>query len=371
MHRQVKAGAELLHHLDRLQALQRILAERLFRRREQIGVGLVMRASDAPAQLVQLREAELVRAIDDHGVGVRIVDAGLDDRGAEKEVHALRGEVAHHALELALGHLAVREREARLGQQAGEPLAHALDRLHFVVQEVDLAAALQLAHHRLADQALGERRDERLDRQSLLGRRGDDRKVADAFQRHGERARDRRRGKREHVDVGAQPLQRLLLAHAEAMLLVDDDEAHPRQLDVAAEQLVRADDDIELALRQPREDFIALLRRLEARELRNAHRPLGEAVVERLEVLLGKERGRAKHDHLLVIRHRDESGAQRDLGLAEAHIAADQAVHGLARGHVAHHGLDGGGLVRRLLEAEPGREGFQIVLPDAEGVSMA
>ena len=63
-------------------------------------------------------------------------------------------EVAHHALELALAHLAVRDRDPRLGHQLLEPLAHPLDRFHFVVQEVDLPAALQLAQHRLADDAL-------------------------------------------------------------------------------------------------------------------------------------------------------------------------------------------------------------------------
>jgi hypothetical protein len=42
------------------------------------------------------------------------------------------------------------------------------------------------------------------------------------FERHGERARDRRRGQRQHVDLGAQRLQRFLLADAKAVFLVDD-----------------------------------------------------------------------------------------------------------------------------------------------------
>ena len=67
--------------------------------------------------------------------------------------------------------------------------------------------------------------DERLDREPPLRRGGDHREVADALERHRERARDRRRGQRQHVDLGAQLLQLLLLPHAEAVLLVDDDEA--------------------------------------------------------------------------------------------------------------------------------------------------
>src|SRR2546430_5623604 len=57
--RSVKAGAELLHHLDRLEALLRLRAEGILGRRQQVGVGLVVGAADPAAQLVQLRQAEL------------------------------------------------------------------------------------------------------------------------------------------------------------------------------------------------------------------------------------------------------------------------------------------------------------------------
>ena len=139
---------------------------------------------------------------------------------------ALRDEVAHHALELALGHLAVRDGDARLGQQLGELLAPVLDRLDLVVQEVDLAAALELAQHRLADRC----RWPSLRTKVLIARRrcgavAITRQVAQALERHAERARDRRRGERQHVDLGAQRLDRLLVAHAEAVLLVDDQQA--------------------------------------------------------------------------------------------------------------------------------------------------
>ena len=331
----------------------------------------MVRAADPAPQLVQLREAELVGAIDDHGVRVRVVDAGLDDGRAEEHVRPLRGEVAHHALELALRHLPVGDGDARLGQEALQALAHALDRVDLVMQEVDLAAALEFPHRRFADESLGEGGNERLDGQSLLRRGGDDREVADAFERHGERARDRRRGERQHIDLGAQLLQRLFLPHAEAVLLVDDHQADARQLDLAPEQFVRADDNVELALRQLVQNLVRLLRCLEARELGDAHRPLGEAIVERVEVLLGEERRRAEHHDLLAVRDRDKRGAQRHLGLAEADIAAHQAIHRLAGRHIGGHRLDGRRLVGRLLEVETRGEGLDIVRPDAEGMAMA
>ena len=51
-----EARAELLHRLDRLEALGGIARQRLARRRDQVGVGAVVRAADAAAQLVQLRQ---------------------------------------------------------------------------------------------------------------------------------------------------------------------------------------------------------------------------------------------------------------------------------------------------------------------------
>ena len=46
---------------------------------------------------------------------------------------------------------------------------------------------------------------------------------------------------------GAQRLQRFLLAHAEALLLVDDHQAEVLEAHVALQQAMRADDDVDLA----------------------------------------------------------------------------------------------------------------------------
>ncbi|MNC97939.1 hypothetical protein D3C83_157610 [compost metagenome] len=47
--------------------------------------------------------------------------------------------------------------------------------------------------------------------------------------------------------------------HPEAMLLVDDDEAEAQEFHVLGQQLVRADDDVDLAARQFPDDFGGLL----------------------------------------------------------------------------------------------------------------
>ena len=88
----------------------------------------------------------------------------------------------------------------------------------------------------------------------------DRRDVEVAEHRHRDRARDRRRREHEHVRrPRALEPQRLALVDAEAVLLVDDDEPEVEELDVVAEQRVRADHD-GCRPRHRRERRLALLR---------------------------------------------------------------------------------------------------------------
>ena len=265
----------------------------------------------------------------------------------------------------------MRHRYARLGQQLLQALALRLYRRDVVVQEIYLAATLQFAQAGLADQARRVGRDEGLDRQAPLRRGGDHRQVAQALERHRERARDRRRSEREYVHLGAQRLQRFLLAHAEAVLLVHDHQAQPRELHVAREQLVGADRDIDLSAGDALQRGGGFLAGAKARQLGELHREIGEAIREGLEVLLREQRGRREYGDLHAVCDRDERGAQRHLGLAEADVAADQPVHRLALAHVFDHCADRALLVGRGLEAEALGEGLQIVLDHVELPALA
>ena len=130
----------------------------------------------------------------------------------------------------------------------------------------------------------------------------------------------------------AHRLQALLLLHAEALLLVDDDQAEVRERDVLAEQPVRADDDVDRAVGQSGQRSLVLPRRVEAR------------------TAVGPGSGRARSRCVKVrtccsastfvgTRTADlppgaddlEERPQRHLGLAVADVAAQQAVHRLRR----------------------------------------
>ena len=181
------------------------------------------------------------------------------------------------------------------GTSVAHVLGDELDVLHAVVHVEHLALAQQLAPDRLGDGAVVVLADVGEDRLAVLGRRVHEREVADAGERQLERARDRRGGEREHVDVGAQLLDALLVLHAEALLLVDDEQAEVLELHVVREQPVRADHDVDRArLRGRATTARLLLRREEPREHLDPHRVVGEALAEGLAVLVREQRGRAR-----------------------------------------------------------------------------
>ena len=179
-------------------------------------------AADAPAKLVQLRQPEFVGAVDDDGVGVGDVDAGFDDGGTEQHVESLLQKVAHDLFQLALAQLSVRYADAGFGQQGFQPLAHVFNRIHFIVQEKHLPAAFEFAQHGFAHAAFAERFDKGFDGEAAAGRGGNQREVAQAFERHAEGARNRRGGHGEDIDIGAQAFELLFLAHAEAVFFINN-----------------------------------------------------------------------------------------------------------------------------------------------------
>ena len=175
---------------------------------------------------------------------------------------------------------------------------------------------------------------------------------------------------REHVDARAQPLHLLLVLDAEALLLVDDDQAEVLDPDVGVEQPVGADDDVDAAVGQARDDLAGLLVGLEAAQRPRGHREAAHPLGERGEVLGDQQRGRHQHRDLLAVLDRLERRPYGDLGLAVADVAADQAVHRDDAPHVGLDLVDRAQLVGGLVERE---RVLELALPRgvrAEGVAL-
>ena len=258
----------------------------------------------------------------------------------------------------------------RVRHQLAHPRGDGHDGLHAVVHQVDLPAPAQLELDGGLHQLVAPGRHHGLDGEAVLGRGLDEADLAQAREAHVERARDGRGAQGELIHVEPQLLQPLLVAHAEALLLVDDHQAQVRELHPRAQQLVGADDDVHLAVAEVLQDLLLLHGVNEAVEHLDAEGEAGEALLEGPEVLEAEHRGRAQHRHLAALQGHLGRGPHGDLGLAEAHITHQQPVHGPRRLQVGLHCLAGLDLVRRGREGEAGFEGRHLRPVRRVGVAL-
>ncbi len=190
------------------------------------------------------------------------------------------------------------------------------------------------------------------DRAPVGGRGVDHGQVADAGEGHLERARDRAGRERKHVDPLGHALDRLLVAHAEALLLVDHQEPEVLEPHVLGQEPVGADDHVDRPVGQPLHDGTLLGGREEAAEHLHADRIGRVALGDGLRVLAGQERRRREDGGLRPLLHRLEHRPHRHLRLAEPDVAAHEPVHGAWLLHVALDVCDGRQLIVGLDEAE-------------------
>ena len=224
-----------------------------------------------------------------------------------------------------------------------------VDGLDTVGHVVHLAAAAHLQANRRAHH-IGVVLPHVYDHGPAPGRRRRDQAhIAHAARGHLHGSRNGRCRKREHINLLAQVFELLLVLHAKALLLVDNHQAQVLGVHIGRKQAVRTDEHVNRALGKRLERAPLLCRRAEAAENLNLQAKRGKALKERLVVLLGQNGRGTEHHDLAAGIHALKRRAQGDLGLAKAHVAAKQTVHGLGRLHVGLNVGDGLQLVARLV----------------------
>ena len=216
---------------------------------------------------------------------------------------------------------------ASIGNESANLLRRRLNRLDAVVHVVRLTAALQLSQECIAHQLKARLGDTRGYRVAILWwglNRGE---IANPREGEVQRARDRRGGEGHHVEFGAERLHALLGGDAEAVLLVDHEQAEMFERHILREQPVGGDHQVNLTSRELGNDLGLSCRRDAAREELELERICGKAATERFDVLQGEHSSRHQHGDLSPRFEHGEGGAQCDLGLAVANIAHDHAIH--------------------------------------------
>ena len=115
---------------------------------------------------------------------------------------------------------------------------------------------------------------------------------------------------------------------------------------------MRTDNDIYLSFLQIAQHILRLLGCAGTRQVVDTYWHILQAALERTVVLVGQYRRRHHHRHLLGVAAGFEGGADGHFGLAEAHVAADQAVHRERLLHIGLHVLRSLQLVGRVLVKE-------------------
>ena len=227
-----------------------------------------------------------------------------------------------------------------------------LQAAHTVADIINAAAAAQLTLQRFLNHAVIIFADIGFDRQSVLRRRLDNAHIAAIDERHMQRARNRRSRQRQNVDAQVPLFDFFLLRHAEALLLVNNQQAKVGELHISLQQAVRTDKDIHLALLQSLQGLALLLRAAEAVEHLDVHAKVMHTLLKRQIMLLRQHCRRCQHRNLLAVHHSLKSRTNRHFGLAIANVAAQKALHRLRLFHIC---LDFGNrlkLVRRFLIRE-------------------
>ena len=134
---------------------------------------------------------------------------------------------------------------------------------------------------------------------------------------------------------------------------------------------MRANQDIDVASQTAGGNTIDFLLAALSGDYVDADRPIGKAVSKRLEMLLGKQGGWHQQDSLLAALDGRECRAHGDFGLAKAHVAADQPVHGALFAHVVQCLFDGNALIGCYLETKFVGKGLVVVCIGAQPMRLA
>src|SRR6266852_1499716 len=304
-------------------------------------MGFLRTAADASAKLMELGEAEALGVLDDHDGGVGDIDADFDDGGGDEDLRFVFAEALHDFFFFVAGEAAVQEAELELGKNfAREALVFfhggfqlELRFLDDGIDDVALVAGGDFAAEEFPDagemRLAGRARD---DGRAAGGKLIEDGNVEVAIESERKRARDGRGGEDEDVRGvaagGGFVHEALALEDAEAVLLVNGDEAEAGEFDVVLDEGVGADDELGFAGADALEGG-GFFRSFQAadKEL-DAIACFGEDAAGGKKMLDG-ENFRGRHEGgLRAVFDGDDRGLEGDDGFAAADVALEETIHG-------------------------------------------
>ena len=174
---------------------------------------------------MQVAESETVGIVDDDGVGIRNIDAILDNRRREQHIIIVVDEIHDDALQLLGFHLPMTNGHATIRHILHDESLDFLEVRDAVVDEEHLSVARHLVVDGIGDEVAAIGAELRVDGIAVGRWCADDAHIAGSHERELQRARDGGCRHRERVDVCLQLAQLFLHGDAELLFLVDDEQA--------------------------------------------------------------------------------------------------------------------------------------------------
>ncbi len=288
--------------------------------------------------------------MNDHGIDIRDIQTCLNNCCCHQHINLTAYKLEHDLLQFMLFHLPMRKCNDCLWHKARYLIGDLLNVVDAIVHIINLSLSGQLTHDRLAYHLLIVLHNIRLDRLAFSRRFLQDAHVPDSHKAHVQRPRNRCRRQRQHIYILFDLFDLLLVAHAESLLLVDDQKSQILVLHICGQQSVCADDNVHQAFFQPLNRLFHLARSSKPRQHFHAHRKIFHALQKCIVVLLCQDRRRHEIRDLLAVLNSLECSAYSNLRFPIPYIAADQPVHDARALHVAFCRLDGQQLVSGLLK---------------------
>ena len=208
---------------------------------------------------MEVRESEAVGVVDDYSVGVGDVDAVLHDGRGEEHVVIIIHKADEDFLKLFRIHLTVTDGHSCVRDILMDERGYLGKVGYAVVHEVYLSVTRHLEVDGIGYYLVSVYAQFGLDGIAVWRRRAYDAHVSCSHQRELERARDGGGRHGERVHVGLQLAQLLLRSHAELLFLVDDEQSEVMPFHRLAYELVRAYENVNLALLQIGKHLACLL----------------------------------------------------------------------------------------------------------------
>ncbi len=189
----------------------------------------------------------MVGVVDNDRIGVGYVESTFYDGGGHENIEFAVHKVQHDFLKFLSVHLPVANGDLGIRNEALYHPGNLLDVADSIVDEKDLASALNLVADGIAYGLLIEAYDLCFDGLTVRRRSSHDTQVTRGHQGELKGSGDRGCGEGEGVNVDFERLDFVLNGHTELLLLIDDQKAEVLVFHLGTDELVRTDDDINLA----------------------------------------------------------------------------------------------------------------------------